>query len=267
VSLLAVATLWRRELVRFFRQPSRVAGAAGSPLLFWVLIGSGLSGSFRLPGAPPGAGAVSYLEYFFPGTVVLALLFAAIFSTISVIEDRHLGFLQGVLAAPVSRGSIVAGKVLGGATLAWLQAVPFLILAPFAGIHLTLSSALGAAGVLAVLAVALTAIGFAFAWRVDSVQGFHAVMNLLLVPMWLLSGAFFPVAGAPVWLRALMRANPMTYGVAALRGVLYGGTGSGGAAAAGPGLPGPAAATAITALLALAGFAFGLAATRGGRID
>lgn len=263
MSFLAVATLWRRELVRFFRQPSRVAGAAGSPLLFWILIGSGLSGSFRLPGAASGAaGAVSYLEYFFPGTVVLALLFAAIFSTISVIEDRHLGFLQGVLAAPVSRSSIVAGKVLGGATLAWLQAVPFLILAPFAGIRLSVFSALGAAGVLAVLAVALTAIGFGFAWRVDSVQGFHAVMNLLLVPMWLLSGAFFPIAGAPVWLRALMRANPMTYGVAALRGVLYGGAG-----AAGAGLPGPGMAAAITALLALAGFAFGLAATRGGRID
>lgn len=201
------------------------------------------------------------------------LLFAAIFSTISVIEDRNQGFLQGVLAAPVGRGAIVAGKVLGGATLAWLQAMPFLALAPLAGIALTLRSAAAVALVLAVLAVALTAIGFGFAWRVDSVQGFHAVMNLLLVPMWLLSGAFFPLAGAPVWLRALMRINPMTYGVEALRGALYGGGGPGADQAAGQvagqaaGMPGPLAVLGITALLAVAGFAFALAATRGARID
>lgn len=262
MSALAISTLWRRELTRFFRQPSRIAGAAGSPLLFWILIGSGLSGSFRLPG---GSGEVSYLQYFFPGTVVLVLLFAAIFSTISVIEDRHQGFLQGVLAAPVGRGSIVAGKVLGGATLAWLQAMPFLALAPLSGIRLNLGAVLTAAGVLAVLAVALTSIGFAFAWRVDSVQGFHAVMNLLLVPLWLLSGALFPLSGAPAWLRAVMRVNPMTYGVAALRSVLHG-TGAGPALAA-TGPSGPLAAIGITALLALAGFAFALAATRGGRVD
>src|SRR4029078_1596316 len=104
-----------------------------------------ISGSFPLRG---GSAQVSYLEYFFPGTIVLVLLFAAIFSTISVIEDRHQGFLQGVLAAPIGRSSIVAGKVLGGATLAWLQAVVFLALAPLAGIALTPASALEAAAVL-----------------------------------------------------------------------------------------------------------------------
>lgn len=241
-------TLWRRELVRFFRQPSRIAGAAGSPLIFWVLIGSGLSGSFRLPGGPSD---LDYLEYFFPGTMVLTLLFAAIFSTISVIEDRNQGFLQGVLVAPVPRASIAAGKVLGGATLAWLQSVVFLALAPLSGISLTLSSVLAAAGVLAVLGIALTAVGFAFAWKVDSVQGFHAVMNLLLVPMWLLSGAFFPPSGAPAWLAAVMKANPLTYGVAALRWALYGA-----APEVGTGLPGPAAAIGVT--LAAAVLAFGI---------
>src|SRR4051812_3860982 len=172
----AALTLWRRELQRFFRQPSRVAGAIGTPLIFWLFMGSGLAGSFRLPGGS-GAQGVSYLQFFFPGTIALVLLFAAIFSTISVIEDRHEGFLQGVLVAPVSRGAIVAGKVLGGATLAWLQGVVFLLLAPLAGIPLNLPSFLTSAGVLALLAVSLTAIGFGFAWKVDSVQGFHAVMN------------------------------------------------------------------------------------------
>ena len=269
-SPLAVFTLWRRELRRFFRQLSRIAGAAGSPLLFWIRIGSGFSGSFRLPGALPGAlsgeaADVSYLRYFFPGVIVLVVLFAAIFSTISVIEDRREGFLQGVLVAPVGRGAIGAGKVLGGATLAWLQALPFLALAPLSGLAFTWGGALAAAGVLALLAVALTAVGFGFAWRVDSVQGFHAVMNLVLVPMWLLSGAFFPLAGAPGWMSVLMHANPLTYGVAALRGVL-----DVGARAAGmPGGPlfGTAGATVATALLAVLAFGAALLATRGGRVE
>jgi ABC-2 type transport system permease protein len=255
----AVLTLWWRELVRFFRQPSRVAGAAGSPLVFWILIGSGLSGSFRLPGGPAD---LDFLEYFFPGTVVLVLLFAAIFSTISVIEDRNQGFLQGVLVAPVSRAAIVAGKVLGGSTLAWLQGMVFLALAPAAGIRLTPGSALAAAGVLAILAVSLTSIGFAFAWRLDSVQGFHAIMNLVLVPMWLLSGAFFPLSGSPGWLSALMRVNPLTYGVAALRWVLYGSSASLGSA-----LPGPAASLGMSVALGIAGFAACLLVTRGGRVE
>jgi ABC-2 type transport system permease protein len=261
-ALLATGTLWRRELVRFFRQPSRIAGAAGSPLLFWILIGSGLSSSFRLPG---GSADVDFLEYFFPGTVVLVLLFAAIFSTISVIEDRNQGFLQGVLAAPVSRASIAGGKVLGGATLAWLQGAAFLLLAPLSGIRLTWASGLAAAAVLAGLAFSLTAIGFACAWKVDSVQGFHAVMNLLLVPMWLLSGAFFPLTGAPVWLEALMRANPLTYGVALLRYAFYG--------VSEPlrgGLPGPGLSLGVTlavAALAFAASVAGIRVIRGGRVE
>ncbi|HSN87139.1 MAG TPA: ABC transporter permease [Thermoanaerobaculia bacterium] len=259
MTLLPVYTLWRREIVRFFRQPSRVVGAAGSPLVFWLLIGSGLSGSFRLPGGPAD---LNYLEYFFPGTVVLVLLFAAIFSTISLIEDRHEGFLQGVLVAPVSRVSIVAGKVLGGATLAWLQGMAFLALAPLSGIRLTVASGLAAAAVLAVLAVSMTAIGFAFAWVLDSVQGFHAVMNLVLIPMWLLSGAFFPLSGAPVWLSALMRADPLTYGVAALRWVLYGPQ-----ANLGSGVPGPALSLAVTAGVGALALAVDLLVTRGGRVE
>jgi ABC-2 type transport system permease protein len=264
VSLLPAYTLWRRELVRFFRQPSRIAGAVGSPLIFWLLIGSGLSGSFRLPGGPAD---VDFLEYFFPGTVALVLLFAAIFSTISVIEDRNQGFLQGVLVAPVSRASLVGGKVLGGATLAWLQGLPFLALAPLAGIRLTVASALAAAGVMALLAVALTAIGFAFAWRVDSVQGFHAVMNLVLIPMWLLSGAFFPLGGVPFWLEAVMRVNPLTYGVASLRWAFYGVVLGDGPALAGTSLPGPAMALAATAAVAALAFGASVAAVRGGRLE
>lgn len=255
----AAFTLWRRELTRFFRQPSRIAGAVATPLLFWLLLGSGLSGSFRLPGGPAG---LDYLEYFFPGTIVLVLLFAAIFSNISVIEDRHEGFLQGVLVAPVPRGTLVAGKVLGGATLAWLQGIVFLALAPVSGIHLTLLSLLEAMGVLALLAVTLSALGFAFAWKLDSVQGFHAIMNVVLMPMWLLSGAFFPVSGAPAWLSALMRLNPLTYGIAALRWAFYGTP-----ASLGSGMPGPGVSLAVSLAMGLAALAAGFLATRGGRVE
>ncbi len=217
--ILASTTLWRRELQRFLRQPSRVFGAVSMPLILWVLIGTGLSSSFKLPGAPDD---LTYLEYFFPGTVVLLVLFAAIFSTFSLIEDRHEGFLQGVLVAPVSRFSIVVGKVFGGATLAWIQGILILILAPLADIPLSPTSALAALGVLGLLAVALTGMGFAFAWKIDSTQGYHAVMNVVLIPMWFLSGAFFPLTGSPVWLEWAMRVNPLTYGTAAFRRALYG---------------------------------------------
>lgn len=260
MSPLAVWSLARREVVRFFRQPSRVAGAVGTPLLFWALLGTGLSSSFRLPG---GSGGLGYKEYFFPGTIFLVVLFASIFSTISVIEDRNQGFLQGVLAAPIGRGAIACGKVLGGAALAWMQGIAFLLLAPFAGIHLSLASALGAAGVLAMVAVALTAIGFAFAWRLDSVQGFHAVMNLLLFPMWLLSGAFFPLSGAPWWLAGLMRVNPLTYGLAAMRALLYGARPE----AVGSGMPGLALSVGVIAGIGLLALGADVAVMRGGRID
>ena len=217
-SPLAIYSLWHRELLRFFRQPSRLAGAFAMPLIFWLLIGTGLSSSFRLPAGPA---SVSYLEYFFPGTVVLLVLFGAIFSTFSVIDDRNEGFLQGVLVAPVGRGAIVLGKVLGGATLAWLQGMLVLTLAPVAGISLSFQTVLAAAAVLALLAVAMTSLGFAFAWKIDSTQGFHAVMNVVLLPMWFLSGAFFPVAGAPGWLEWIMRLNPLSYGTTAFRQILY----------------------------------------------
>ena len=218
--LLAVYTLWRRDIVRFLRQRSRIVGALGTPLIFWVLLGSGLGNSFTVGtlGVPVGG----YLEYFYPGTLALILLFTAIFSTISVIEDRHDGFLQGVMVAPVPRMAIVLGKILGGTTLALIQAALFLLLAPLANTQIDLATLPLLLFILAVFAFALTGLGFVLAWLLDSTQGFHAIMNVVLVPMWLLSGAVFPPSGAAGWIRGVMLANPMTYGVTALRSVLAG---------------------------------------------
>jgi ABC-2 type transport system permease protein len=250
--ILAVWTLWQREIVRFYRQPSRVVGALAPPVLFWLLIGSGLGGSFRTPGAGAETGAeTSYLAWFFPGVVILILLFTAIFSEISIIEDRREGFLQGVLVSPAPRASVILGKVLGGTTLALLQSALFLLLAPAAGLPLPSGRMLGALLlVLFLLAFALTALAAAIAWRLDSSQGFHAIMNLFLIPMWLLAGTLFPLAGAPGWLGVLMRVNPLTYGVAALRRSL--------AATPEPGLPSLGASLGVT--VACAALAFGAAA-------
>jgi ABC-2 type transport system permease protein len=213
-------TLWQRELVRFFRQRSRVVGALGSPAIFWLLLGSGFGESFRPAGGAPVING--YLGYFYPGTLALIVLFTSIFSTISIIEDRHEGFLQGVLVAPVSRIDIVTGKLLGAATLATLQAAIFLLAAPVVVQTLTPAVVLNTIGVLILLSISLSGLGFIVAWQFDSVQGFHAIMNLVLVPMWLLSGAAFPAVGAAPWVRMLMTVNPLTYGVAALRHVLNG---------------------------------------------
>jgi ABC-2 type transport system permease protein len=162
------------------------------------------------------------------------MLFTAIFATIAVVEDRREGFLQGVMVAPVSRLNIVLGQSLGASTLAVLQAVIFLILAPLVGIALSVASVLAVLVVLALLAFGLTNLGLMIAWRLQSTQGFHAIMNLILMPLWLLSGAFGPLTGVPLWLEWLMRINPITYGMAALRRCLY--LGSHGAAGAMPAL-------------------------------
>jgi len=220
---LPVGSLAWRELVRFFRQRTRIIGALGQPLMFWVLFGAGLRGSFQAPEwAPEG---MTYQEYFFPGVAVLILMFTAIFSTISIIEDRREGFLQGVLVAPVSRLALVLGKLCGGTLLAVLQAVIFLLAGPFLSLvglapeistGLTLASAIPTVAFLILLGFSLTALGYVIAWPLDSTQGFHAVMSVFLMPMWLLSGAFFP-AEKSGWLSWVIRLNPLTYGLAGLR--------------------------------------------------
>lgn len=229
--LLPAWTLAVREVVRFLRQRSRVIGAVGQPVIFWILFGAGLSGSFQF-GGETGSAGMSFQEYFLPGVAVLIVLFTSIFSSISVIQDRNEGFLQGVLASPAPRSSIVLGKVLGGTALALFQALLFVLVAPllrFVGLapamNLSLGplTVLGAVLFLALVAVGLCGLGYLFAWKINSVQGYHGVMSVVLLPMWLLSGAFFPATGS-VWMRWIIACNPLTYGVAGLRRVLGAGS-------------------------------------------
>lgn len=218
--LLPALSLAWRELIRFLRQKHRIIGALATPIVFWLLIGAGMGRSFQNPSSlnpEPRTLNPSYLHYFFPGTVLMILLFTAIFSTISIIEDRKEGFLQSVLVAPISPMVIVLGKVLGGTALAFGQGLLFLALAPLVGFHFTPLSFLLALLVLLLLAFALTALGFCIAWPMSSTQGFHAIMNLFLMPLWFLSGALFPADGAMGGLKYVIRANPLTYGLSALR--------------------------------------------------
>ena len=217
-AFIQAGTLWWREITRFARQRSRLIGAFLQPLVFWALLGAGLKASFKPSGMP---GDINYMQYFYPGMIILVLLFTAIFATISTVEDRKEGFLQGVLVAPISRATVVLGQALGGSTLALMQGIIFLVLAPLAGIHLNLAAIIVSSGVMAIIAFALTSIGLLIAWRIESTQGFHAIMNLILIPIWLLSGAFFPATGVPTWLYWTMRLNPLSYGMIALRRGLY----------------------------------------------
>jgi len=249
--LATALVLARRDLVRFFRQPSRLVGALGQPVIFWLVIGGGFAGTFRIPGSD-----VPYLAYFYPGVVLMVVLFASIFTTASVIEDRHRGFLQSVQAAPGSRAALVVGKSLGSASVALTQAGLFLVLAPAAGFAWTSIDWPVLVAALAFAAIGLAAIGFAVAWGLDHVQGYHAIQMTVLVPLWVLSGAMFPAPqGHPV-LAAALRANPLAHAVSAVRRALAG--------ASAPGvLPGSAARDlALCALFAASALALAIAVAR-----
>jgi ABC-2 type transport system permease protein len=210
-------------VVRFYRNMSRVIGVIASPLLFWIAIGAGFGTSFRNAGATANPDQ-NFLHFFYVGALTMIVLFTSIFAMMSLIEDRNEGFLLSVLVAPVSRSVIVLGKVLGGTTLATLQGFVFLVFAPFIGIHFTVETFLLVILTIFLVSFSLTALGFIIAWPMDSTSGFHAIINLFLIPLWLLSGALFPLSGASKWIALLMRINPLTYGTEALRALLYPGT-------------------------------------------
>ena len=202
--LLPAATLWQRELIRFWRQKSRVLAVVASPLLFWLLMGYGSNDLAR----------------YYSGAVVLTVMFSAVFSTISIIEDRREGFLLSMLVSPAPRTSMVLGKILGSATLAWVQGIILLAFAPLAGVHASATDFLLAAGAIFLVSFTLTGLGFVIAWKMDSTAAFHGIMNLLLLPMWMLSGSLFPMATAHGVIRAMMWANPLTYSISLLNGLL-----------------------------------------------
>jgi ABC-2 type transport system permease protein len=217
-SLGAVAiALAGREFTRFIRQPHRVMGSIGQPLIFWVLLGAGLTPSFSAPGME----GMTYLEYFYPGVLMMMILFASVFASITIIEDRDQGFLQGVLVAPVPRLGIVMGKVGGASLVALFQTAILLAAAPFIGLTMGPAGAVLLAVTLVLISLGFTGLGFLFAWGMKSTAGFHAIMMVIMMPMWVLSGAFFPIEGVPTWLHWIMMINPVTHAMTILRAPFY----------------------------------------------
>ena len=216
--MATVNVLWRRDLMRFLGEPTRVVGALGQPIVLWLVLGFGLSPTFGLKDL-----AMPYTEFLFPGIVMMVLLFSAIFSTISVIEDRSEGFLQAVLAGPGSRSALVVGKCLGAASVAMLQAGVFLLLAPLAGFSFQGIAWPLLLSTMALTSLGLTGFGFFMAWWINSIQGYHAIQMTLMMPLWVLSGAVFPPHTDSLTFVTLMEINPLSYAMTAIRHALYGG--------------------------------------------
>jgi len=228
---LGVRVTWvilRRELVRFLRQPARIGAAIGTPVILWLFMSSGFAGSFgrggngiiengAAPSAVRDAMGENYTLFLLPGMMTLIAMFTAIFASISIIEDRQEGWLQSVLVSPAPRWSIAAGKMLGGAAIAFAQSILLLLALPIIGEWPGWLAVGATAAALAVTCIAMTGVGVAFAWVSESSQGFHAVMNLVLMPLWLLSGAFFSTASAAGWLAVVMYLNPLRWATEAIR--------------------------------------------------
>jgi len=212
----AIYIMWLRQLKRYFRSPSRIAGSLGQPLLFMVAFGFGLGPIFKQ------AGQGNYIEFLVPGVIAMTLLFTSIFSGIEIIWDRQFGFLKETLVAPVSRLSIMFGRTLGGATLAIMQGILVLLMSFIIGFKLNTETLLLALIFMSLIALAFTALGTLIASRMRDFHGFQMIMNFLVMPLFFLSGAMFPLQGLPNAFNIIIRLNPLSYGVDGLRGALTG---------------------------------------------
>jgi ABC-2 type transport system permease protein len=212
-NLKGAYTIWYRDVLRFERDRVRILAALGQPLLYLFVFGTGLAPA--MSGAT--GGALDFRQFIFPGILAMAVLFTAIFSAISIVWDREFGFLKEVMVAPVSRTAVALGKVAGGATVAMFQGAIVLLLAPLIGVALSAGQVASVVGLMLLLATMMTSLGIMIAARQRTMEGFQMMMNFLLMPMFFLSGAFFPLRDVPLWLAWLSRLDPVSYGVDSLR--------------------------------------------------
>ena len=215
--LRAVSIVWRRELIRFRTDRLRAVTSLVQPVLFLFVLGTGLS-RLASRGLPAG---VDFRTFIYPGVLAMSVLFTAIFSAASIVWDREFGFLREILVAPVSRGSIVIGKCLGGATIATFQGIIFLALAGFAGVPYNPLLIITLIGELLLLSFTLTAFGVMMAARIKQFQAFMALTQMLVMPLFFLSGALYPLSGLPAWLSVLTRIDPLTYIVGPMRHAVF----------------------------------------------
>jgi ABC-2 type transport system permease protein len=214
--LAAVRIVWQRDLIRFWQDRTRMVASLVQPALFLFVLGTGLSqltaGSF---------GGISLKTFMFPGIVAMSTLFTALFSAGSIVWDREFGFMREMLVAPVSRTAIVLGKCFGGATVATIQGVVILALAGTVGVPYSPTLMIELIGTMLLLSFTLTAIGVAAAARMRNIQSFFGLMQVVVMPMFFLSGALYPLSNLPGWLRALTRIDPMTYAVDPMRRLVF----------------------------------------------
>jgi ABC-2 type transport system permease protein len=208
----AIYTIWERELIRYWRDKIRIVTTLIQPLMFLAIFGTGLRSAL----ASSSLG-IDFLKFMYPGIIAVNVMGVAFFSTISTVWDREFGFLKEILVAPVSRTSIVLGKVLGATTIAATQALLLLILAPLIGISLQWSIIPELFLFMLLLAFTISGMGLLIASLLKSLESFGLLMQLLVFPMFFLSGAFFPLTSVPGWMRVLSMIDPLTYGVDALR--------------------------------------------------
>jgi ABC-2 type transport system permease protein len=209
--------LWRREVLRYWREKSRIISSLILPLLWLLVFGGGMRG-MELPGIQ------SYQTYIFPGIIGMTLLFTSVWSGISIIWDREFGFFKEIMVAPVSRTSIVIGKALGSGTSALIQGAILLPLSFLVGVHLSPMSFVILIPTMILISIGLVCIGLLIASFITSMEGFNFIMSLVIMPMFFASGALFPLTSAPTWLRDFSYVNPLTYGVDALRWATFSGT-------------------------------------------
>ena len=210
----AIYTIWLREFKAFTRERSRIVAMIGQPLIYLLIVGQGIASGLNLKGASSDVG---YLLFMYPGILGMSVLFTSIFAGISIIWDRQFGFLKEVLVAPVPRWAVAIGKILGGATVAMAQSVILIALAPFIGVSLSVGFVLQLLSICFLISIAITGLGVVIASSMRSLQGFQMLMNFLVMPLYFLSGAMFPIMFAPGWMKVLMTLDPLTYGVDGLR--------------------------------------------------
>jgi len=215
--LLGIYTIWLRDVKRYYRDKPRIIGSFAQPVLFLFVLGSGLASSFAFFGSSRGE---DYLNFMFPGIVGMTVLFTSFFGAMSIVWDREFGFLKEVLVSPVSRTSIVIGKILGGSTIAIIQGAIILLFLPLLSNPLTVLDIIKSFGLMFLMAVTISTLGIILASVIKTMQGFQVITNFLLMPMFFLSGAIFPLIDAPRWMVFLSKINPLTYGIDALRYVM-----------------------------------------------
>jgi len=216
MNLRPVYIIWYRDILRFYREKSQIYTSLFRPVLWLFAFGMGLRPSFQ------GMGGFNYVQFIFPGVIAMTLIFTAIGSAISIIWDREFGFLKEILVAPIHRSWVVIAKALSGSTLAVIQGALVFIFAPFVHVHFTVDQILLSLVVMFLMSMALTSLGIILAARMSSFEGFGAIMNFVIMPLYFLSGAVYPLKGLPGWLYTVTMINPLTYGVDLLRTVMLG---------------------------------------------